>query len=66
MSMGAGAVYSSAQKQKMNTKSLTEAELVGANDILPQVLWTRYFLKAQGYGTNKILYQDNQSTMKME
>jgi hypothetical protein len=66
MSMGAGAVYSSSQKQKMNTKSSTEAELVGANDILPQVLWTRYFLEAQGYGTNNILYQDNQSTMKME
>jgi hypothetical protein len=48
MSMGAGAVYSSSQKQKMNTKSLTEAELVGANNVLPQVLWTRYFLKNTG------------------
>jgi hypothetical protein len=66
MSMGAGAVYSSSQKQKMNTKSSTEAELVGANDVLPQVLWTRYFLEAQGYGTNHVLYQDNQSTMKLE
>jgi hypothetical protein len=66
MSMGAGAVYSSSQKQKMNTKSSTEAELVGANDVLPQVLWTRYFLEAQGYGTNNVLYQDNQSTMKLE
>ncbi len=55
MSMGAGAVYSSSQKQKMNTKSSIEAELVGANGILPQVLWTRYFLKAQGYGTKNIL-----------
>jgi hypothetical protein len=66
MSMGAGAVYSSSQKQKMNTKSSTEAELVGANDVLPQVLWTQYFLEAQGYGTDNILYQDNQSTMKLE
>jgi hypothetical protein len=63
MSMGAGAVYSSSQKQKMNTKSLTKAELVGANDVLPQVLWTRYFLETQGFGTDNILYQDNQSTM---
>jgi hypothetical protein len=46
MSMGAGAVYSSSQKQKMNTKSLTEAELVGANGVLPQVLWTGYFMEA--------------------
>jgi hypothetical protein len=66
MSLGAGAVYSSSQKQKMNTKSLTEAKLVGANDVLPQVLWTQYFLEAQGYGTKNILYQDNQSTMKLE
>jgi hypothetical protein len=66
MSMGAGAVYSSSQKQKMNTKSSTEAELVGANDVLPQVLWTQYFLEAQGYGTKNILYQDNQTTMKLE
>jgi hypothetical protein len=66
MSMGAGAVYLSSQKQKMNTKSSTEAELVGANDVLPQILWTQYFLEAQGYGTDNILYQDNQSTMKLE
>jgi hypothetical protein len=66
MSMGAGAAYSSSQKQKMNTKSSTETELVGANDVLPQILSTQYFLKAQGYGTNNMLYQDNQSTMKLE
>jgi hypothetical protein len=41
MSMGAGAVYSSSQKQKMNAKSSTEAELVIANDVLPQVLRTK-------------------------
>jgi hypothetical protein len=66
MSMGSGAVYASSQKQKLNTKSSTEAELVGAADVLPQLLWTKYFLEAQGYGTNPILYQDNRSTMKLE
>jgi hypothetical protein len=63
MSLGAGAIYSSSQKQKMNTKSSTEAELVGINDVLPQAQWTKYFLEAQGYGTNNLMYQDNQSTM---
>jgi hypothetical protein len=63
MSLGAGAIYSSSQKQKMNTKSSTEAELVGINDVLPQALRTKYFLKAQGYGTHNLMYQDNQSTM---
>jgi hypothetical protein len=65
MSLGAGAIYSSSQKQKMNTKSSTEAELVGINDVLPQALWTRYFLEAQGYGTNNLMYQDKQSTMRL-
>ena len=50
----------------MNTKSSTEAELVGVNDVLPQILLTQYFLEAQGYVTNNVLYQDNQSTMKLE
>jgi hypothetical protein len=66
MSMGAGAIYSSSQKQKMNTNILTEAELVGANDVLPQALWTQYFMGGQGYTTENVLYQDDQSTMKLE
>ena len=32
--------------------------------MFPQVLWTRYFLEAQGYGVKaSIVYQDNQSTI---
>ena len=46
----------------LNTKSSTEAELVGVSDILPQVLWTRYFLEAQGYGiTENIVHHDDES-----
>jgi Reverse transcriptase (RNA-dependent DNA polymerase) len=64
MSMGKGAVYGMATRQKVNTKSSTEAEVVGANDVMPQLLWTQYFLKAQGYSsTNTILYQDNKSAI---
>jgi hypothetical protein len=66
MSMGTGAAYSTSEKQKLNTKSSTEApELVGINDVLPQALWTKYFLDAQVYGTTTILNQDNQSTIKL-
>jgi hypothetical protein len=65
MSMGTGAVYSVSKKQKLNTKSSTEAELVGIDDALPQALWTKYFLEAQNYETNAILNQDNQSTIKL-
>jgi hypothetical protein len=66
MSMGSGAAYATSQKQKLNTWSSTEAELVGANDVLPQALWTKYFLEAQGYGTDIIMFQDNQSSIRLE
>ena len=34
---------------------------------MPQMLWTRYFLEAQGYSINKsIFYQDNMSAMLLE
>ena len=67
MSMGKGSVYSSSIKQKLNTKSSTESELVAADDNMPQLLWTKYFLEAQGYKVNKsLLYQDNQSSILLE
>jgi hypothetical protein len=44
---------------------LTEAELVGIDRILPQALWTKYFIEAQGYGTKSIMAQDNQSTIRL-
>ena len=46
------------KKQKLNTKSATEAELIGADDVMTQILWTRYFLEVQRGGINKNkLYQ---------
>jgi len=49
MSLGKGAIFASSKRQRINTKSSTEAQLVGINDASPQILWTRYFLEAQGY-----------------
>ena len=64
MMLGKGAIYGTSTRQKLNTKSSTEAELVGVNDIMPQALWTRYFLEAQGYDViESIIYQDNKSTI---
>ena len=55
------------KKQKVNKKISTEAELIGADDAMPQMLWTRYFLEAQGYGIDEnILYQDNMIAMLLE
>jgi hypothetical protein len=48
MLLGTGAAYSASKKQKLNTKSSTESELVGIDDMIPQVLWTKYFMEAQG------------------
>ena len=53
-------------RQKLNTKSLTEAELVGVDDVMPMVMWTKYFLKAQGYPVDTDIFQDNQSAMLLE
>jgi hypothetical protein len=64
MSLGKEAVYSRSTRQKLNTKSSTEAELVGVDDVMPQILWTKYFLEAQGYKINDSkIFQDNQSTI---
>ena len=66
LSLGKGTIYSTSKKQKLNTKSSTESELVGIDDIMPQILWTRYFLSAQGFEVkDNLIYQDNQSCMKL-
>ena len=41
---GCGSIISISKKQKLNTKSSMEAELVGADDAMPQMIWTRYSL----------------------
>ena len=67
MSLGKGAVQSISTKQKLNTKSSTEAELVGADDVLSHILWTKHFMEAQGYKAKQtILYQDNTSAILLE
>ena len=66
ISMGKGAVIHGCSKQKINTKSSTESEVVGVSDFLPYTIWASYFLKAQGYTLKRnIFYQDNTSAIKM-
>ena len=49
------------------TRSSTEAELVAVDDCMSLILWTCYFLEAQGYGVDDaIIYQDNKSTILLE
>ena len=62
MSLGGGAVISSSRKQKINTKSSTESELVALDDALTTILWILYFIEAQGYSIEQnIIFEDNLS-----
>ena len=66
LALAQGAVISKSSGQKMNTKSSSETELVGVDDLLPEMLWTKYFIEAQGYGVeHNIIHQDNESTLRM-
>ena len=67
ISFGWGVLLTKCQKQKLNVKSSTEGEIVRVSDFLPNMIWARMFLGAQGLElTENILYQDNQSAMKIE
>ena len=65
--MGRGFPFVSSTKQKLNTQSSTESEVVAVDDCMPAICWTRYFLEDQGYGVNDtIVFQDNQSAILLE
>jgi hypothetical protein len=67
MSLGYGAVQSVSTKQKVNTRSSTEAELVAADDVISKVMWTKLFMENQGFEVKaNIIYRDNTSSMKLE
>jgi hypothetical protein len=67
LTLGRGCPFVSSTKQKMNTRSSTESELVGVDDLMPSILWTRYFLNEQGYKIqDNIVYQDNKSAILLE
>ena len=66
MSFGTGALMPKSTKQKLNTKSTTESEVVGASDYLPNVIWSTLFLKHQGIVLESSEFkQDNKSGMKL-
>ena len=67
LSLGKGSVYSYSSAQKLVSRSSTEAEVIGVDDLMPQMMWTGYFLKAQGVAVvDTVLYQDNKSSMLLE
>jgi hypothetical protein len=67
ISFGTGGIVCKSTKQKLNTKSSTEAEVVGASDYLPNTIWVKMFLEAQGFAiSSNIFEQDNESAIKLE
>ena len=65
--MGRGFPIVNSTKQKLNTRSSTETEIVGVDDCMPGVIWTRYFMEAQSYGVHEnIVFQDNRSPILLE
>jgi len=67
MTLGMGSVCSYSLKQKVNARSSTEAELIGVDDVVSKILWTRKFLKEQGLEIKQnIVFRDNTSSMKLE
>ena len=44
-SLGKGSLMSTSIKQRLNTRSSTETERVAADDLIPHLCWTNYFLE---------------------
>jgi hypothetical protein len=61
--IGRGSTSSYLRKIKLNTRSLTETELVTADMYMPKMLWSLNFIWGQGYEAECVgLYQDNISS----
>jgi hypothetical protein len=66
IALGDGPVFTKSSKQKLVSKSSTEAELISLSDGASEVIWCNEFLQSQGYKTQPpVIYQDNIPTMAM-
>lgn len=66
ITLGCGTIFARSVKQKLVSKSSTEAELIALSDALGQVIWTRNLLEALGYQMEPAtVLQDNLSTVAM-
>ncbi len=61
--VGECAMLFRSNKQKVNTRSSTETELIAIDDSLLTIQWTKSFMKEQGYDLETEIKDDNRSTM---
>jgi hypothetical protein len=54
MSLRKGSIYSLSWNQFFNTKSLTEADLVGMDDGMPLVIWTQKKLRGTPHNVSLV------------
>ena len=77
LTLGQGALLSFSSKQKINTKSSTEAEIVAVNDAMNCIEWVQLFVKEQIrnvrkdsplrlIGNETVIQQDNTSAIQLE
>ena len=64
--MGHGILHTTCTKQKNNTKSSTEKEVVGDSDYIPWTVWAKRFFQHQGYGLKEYILSDNERATKIE
>ena len=66
ITFGTGILSPSASKQKMNSRSTNETEVIGNSEYLPKMIWHEYFFESQGYKLSEnVLFQDNEGAEKM-
>jgi hypothetical protein len=67
VTFGQGAVASSSNKMKCNTKSSTETELILLANKLADIIWMQYFIECQEYDSDEyVVFQDSMSTLLLE
>ena len=47
--IGKGAIICESTKQKVNSRSATEAEVIAVDDKIAKIMWTKRFLEHQGF-----------------
>ena len=66
ITVGKGVIHIKTNKQKLNTKSSTETELLVASNYIPWTVWITKVLFEQGYIVDNMFCQENESVIKME